>query len=93
MTDKIRHSSRYKAVVAILACICFILFNGLLSAKKGECIYVGDSEVDVETAKNAGIPCIAVTWGFRDKEALKESGAVHFAADAKELYEKIVELL
>ena len=36
MTDKIRHSSRYKAVVAILACICFILFNGLLSAKKGE---------------------------------------------------------
>ncbi len=34
-------------------------------------IYVGDSEVDVETAKNAGLPCVAVTWGFRDKGVLE----------------------
>lgn len=32
-----------------------------------ECIYVGDSEVDVRTAKNAGVPCLSVLWGFRDR--------------------------
>lgn len=37
----------------------------------GDSIYVGDSEVDVETAKNAGLPCVAVTWGFRDKGVLE----------------------
>ncbi len=34
-------------------------------------VYIGDSEVDVDTAKNANLPCIAVTWGFRDKEVLE----------------------
>lgn len=38
-------------------------------------IYVGDSEVDMETAKNAGIPCISVLWGFRDRDFLIERGA------------------
>ena len=42
------------------------------------CIYVGDSEVDVLTAKNAGVPCLSVTWGFRDEALLKQAGAVHF---------------
>lgn len=37
--------------------------------------YVGDSEVDVETAKNAGMKCIAVTWGFRDRKTLEKAGA------------------
>lgn len=40
-----------------------------------ECIYVGDSEVDVQTAHNAGIKCIGVTWGFRDREELERAGA------------------
>lgn len=40
-----------------------------------ECVYVGDSEVDLETAENAGIPCLAVLWGFRTKEELRKSGA------------------
>ena len=35
-----------------------------------ECIYVGDSEVDVRTAKNAGVPCLSVLWGFRDREQI-----------------------
>lgn len=39
------------------------------------CIYVGDSEVDVLTAKNAAVPCLSVTWGFRDRQCLTESGA------------------
>lgn len=42
-----------------------------LGVSKKDVIYVGDSEVDIETAKNAGIPCICVTWGFRDKEVLE----------------------
>lgn len=35
-----------------------------------DCIYVGDSEVDVLTAKNAGVPCLSVLWGFRDREQI-----------------------
>jgi phosphoglycolate phosphatase len=37
-----------------------------------KCIYVGDSEVDILTAKNAGVPCISVLWGFRDRAQLTE---------------------
>jgi len=44
-------------------------------AKRAETVYVGDSEVDIETAKNAGIKCVSVLWGFRDREQLLESGA------------------
>ncbi|MDF2609339.1 MAG: hypothetical protein K0R92_813 [Lachnospiraceae bacterium] len=46
-----------------------------LGTSKDTAIYVGDSEVDVQTAHNAGIPCIAVTWGFRDREILHAEGA------------------
>ncbi len=35
-----------------------------------DCVYVGDSEVDVRTAKNAGVPCLSVLWGFRDREQI-----------------------
>ena len=57
------------------------------------CIYVGDSEVDVMTAKNAGVPCIAVTWGFRDVEILRTAGAEHFChtpADLPAIIETIL---
>lgn len=57
------------------------------------CIYVGDSEVDVATAKNAGVPCISVLWGFRDRKALEEAGARYFCCQAEQLpdlVEKIV---
>lgn len=43
--------------------------------KKENAVYIGDSEVDIETAKNAGIREVAVTWGFRNKDLLKEKGA------------------
>lgn len=52
-----------------------------------ECIYVGDSEVDIETARNCRIPCVSVSWGFRGREFLKEQGAVRIADDTKELME------
>lgn len=44
------------------------------------CVYVGDSEVDVATAKNAGVPCLSVLWGFRDRQELEQAGATHFCA-------------
>ena len=46
-----------------------------LQIEKAQAVYIGDSEVDVQTAKNAELNCIAVDWGFRDKEVLKEAGA------------------
>ena len=49
-----------------------------LGVKKEEAVFIGDSEVDVETAKNAGLPCISVLWGFRKKEELLPHGAEVF---------------
>lgn len=50
-----------------------------------QCIYIGDSEVDVTTAKNAGVPCLSVSWGFRDEETLRRAGADHICRDPREL--------
>ena len=63
---------------------------GVLDVEK--CIYVGDSEVDVRTAKNAGVPCISVLWGFRDKKELEEAGADCFCEEAEEIIAKIEEI-
>ena len=63
-----------------------------LGVQLKDCIYVGDSEVDLETAKNCGIPCISVTWGFRSKELLQSLGAEHMAADTEELLRVLEEL-
>lgn len=60
-----------------------------LGVKKEETIYAGDSDVDIETAKNAGIKSIGVTWGFRDRELLISCGA-DFLADRAEDILKIV---
>lgn len=46
-----------------------------LGADKNTAIYVGDSDVDIQTARNSGIPCISVLWGFRDREFLLQHGA------------------
>ncbi len=50
-----------------------------------DCVYIGDTEVDLATAKNAGMACIAVSWGFRSREQLIASGATRIAATAEEL--------
>lgn len=57
------------------------------------CVYVGDSEVDIATAKNAGVPCLSVLWGFRDRDVLEKAGAVHFCEKTGQLVEKIEELI
>lgn len=54
-----------------------------------ECIYVGDSEVDVETAHNAGVKCIGVTWGFRDEDELIVNKADFIAHTAEEVFNLI----
>lgn len=54
-------------------------------ANKENAVYIGDSEVDIETAKNAGLPCITVTWGFRDQDVLEKCGAKIFAHTMDEL--------
>lgn len=46
-----------------------------LQIDKSQAVYIGDSEVDVQTARNAELDCIAVDWGFRDAVVLKEAGA------------------
>ena len=55
----------------------------------GSVLYVGDSNVDVETAHNAGLPCCGVLWGFRTREELTEAGAEYLAEDTRGL-EKVV---
>lgn len=57
-----------------------------------EAVYVGDSDVDVHTAKNSGMKCISVLWGFRSRDFLESVGAEIFANTADELAEKILEL-
>lgn len=59
-------------------------------AELGSCpertIYIGDSEVDVQTAKNAGVTCIGVTWGFRDRAVLEQEGANEIIDRPEELW-------
>ena len=57
------------------------------------CIYVGDREVDVETAKNAGVPCLTVLWGFRDRDTLEQVGAKHFCQRAEDLLPMLEKLM
>lgn len=57
-----------------------------LHCKPEEAVYVGDSDVDVQTAQNAGIPCISVLWGFRDRDFLEANGAQHFAETPAETH-------
>ncbi len=57
------------------------------------CIYIGDSEVDVETAKNAGVPCVSVLWGFRTRQEMENAGAKYFCEKPEKLpavIEKII---
>lgn len=56
-----------------------------LGASVADSVYIGDSEVDLATARNAGMDCIAVEWGFRDREFLKQQGASLIVSSPDEL--------
>lgn len=56
-----------------------------LGVSRDTAVYIGDSDVDIDTAKNSGMPCISVLWGFRDKDFLIEHGATTFVSSPKEI--------
>lgn len=62
-----------------------------LEAEAAEAVYVGDSEVDIATAENAGMEAILVTWGFRDEEFLITKGAKKIVHNAEELKDALSE--
>lgn len=56
-----------------------------LGVGKEGTVYIGDSDVDIDTARNVGVPCISVLWGFRDRDFLIEHGATHLISKPEEL--------
>jgi len=62
-----------------------------LNASLPETVYIGDSEVDIQTAANAGIRCISVDWGFKTHEFLKENGAEVICSDPDTLLDYILQ--
>lgn len=63
-----------------------------LELTKAECVYIGDSDVDVITARNAGVDMIGVLWGFRSEEELVQNGAPHIAKTPEELFDIIISM-
>lgn len=69
-----------------------MLFRAMKELKVARCIYVGDSEVDIATAKNAGVQCLSVLWGFRDRDILTHAGGTKFCENPKELPAMLAEM-
>ncbi len=61
------------------------LLQLLTSLGNPKAVYCGDSEVDLQTAKNANLPCISVTWGFKNKQFLQSCGAKYFAETPQDI--------
>lgn len=70
-----------------------MVFKAMEAIGVEHCIYVGDSEVDVRTAQNAGVPCLSVLWGFRDRSEIEEAGGKYFCEKPIDLVEKLEELI
>lgn len=60
-----------------------------LNVSKEDAVYIGDSDVDIMTAKNCGLPCISVLWGFRDKDFLIEHGGSLFVEKPIEILSRL----
>ena len=63
----------------------------VLDVKKSECLFIGDSNVDIYTAQNAGVDILGVEWGVRSRKELIDAGAMYVASFAKEILEYINE--
>lgn len=61
-----------------------------LKASKEDAVYIGDSEVDIKTAANAGLPCLAVAWGFRTKEEQIQAGGEYFIDKPSDLLDYFI---
>ena len=70
-----------------------MVYQGMAAIGVDRCIYVGDSEVDVQTAKNAGVPCLSVLWGFRDKACLAGHGSVYFCDHPSKMLDCLKEMI
>ena len=70
-----------------------MVFTAMKDIGVETCLYVGDSEVDIATARNAGVKCLSVLWGFRDKDVLEAVGGQYFCEDTAKLVEKIEEVI
>ena len=66
-----------------------MVFKAMEAIGADRCIYVGDSEVDVLTAKNANVPCVCVLWGFRDREDMEAVGGEYFCRTPAEMEQTI----
>ena len=70
-----------------------MLYKAMQAIGVEKCIYVGDTEVDVLTARNVNVPCLSVLWGFRDKDYLAQEGATRFCDDPGKLYATLKEMI
>ena len=70
-----------------------MVFKAMEAIGVERCVYVGDSEVDVLTAKNAGMPCVGVLWGFRDREDLEAAGGCTYCGKTEDLVNIIEETI
>ncbi len=70
-----------------------MLFQAMRDIGVDRCIYVGDSDVDVTTARHAGMECLSVLWGFRDRAAIEAAGGTHFCTDPHTLYDTLKAML
>ena len=70
-----------------------MLYKAMAAIGVDKCVYVGDTEVDILTAKNAGVPCLSVTWGFRTREQLLAAGAKNLCDDPLDMPKMIEEIL
>ena len=70
-----------------------MVYKAMAAIGADRCVYVGDSEVDVITAKNAGVPCVSVLWGFRDRADMEAAGSSIFCEDTADLADCIEETI
>lgn len=66
-----------------------MLYKAMEKIGVDRCVYVGDSETDVQTAQNTGVPCLSVLWGFRDRNCLEETGGKYFCEDPAKIPEML----
>lgn len=61
-----------------------------LNCPKSRCLYIGDSNVDMQTAQNAGVDSCGVEWGFRSLEELNDAGAMTTVKHAKDIFQLVI---
>ena len=70
-----------------------MVYKAMKAIDVDRCVYVGDSEVDVLTARNAGVPCVCVLWGFRDREDMEAVGGSIYCEKTENLARIIEETI